>query len=63
MKRVRRARNLRRVGSSATIDGRLLTPGRRWEGVVYLSPGTYQLWCSLPEHVRLGMHTTLRVTR
>ncbi len=53
---------LRRIGSSSTINGRLLTPGQRWEGVVYLSPGTYRLWCSLPEHARLGMHTTLRVT-
>jgi len=53
---------LRRVGSAGTINGRLLTPRQRWEGTVYLSPGTYQLWCSLPEHARLGMHTTIRVT-
>ena len=26
-----------------------------------LSPGTYRLWCSLPEHEENGMHTTLLV--
>jgi plastocyanin len=26
-----------------------------------LSPGTYRLWCSLPEHEEKGMHTTLVV--
>jgi plastocyanin len=26
-----------------------------------LSPGTYRLWCSLPEHEEKGMHTTLIV--
>lgn len=45
------------------IRGHLLHPGARWDGVVYLKAGTYKLWCSLPEHAKLGMHTTLRVTR
>ncbi len=40
-----------------------LTPGKRWDGVVRLKPGYYRLWCSLPEHARLGMHATLRVIR
>lgn len=40
-----------------------LTPGRRWSGVVSLRPGTYRLWCSLPQHERLGMRTTLQVVR
>jgi hypothetical protein len=40
-----------------------LTSGRRWNGVVYLKPGLYHLWCSLPEHATLGMHATLRVVR
>jgi hypothetical protein len=53
---------LRREGSSATFNGRLLTPGGRWNGVVNVQPGIYQLWCSLPQHAKLGMHTTLRVT-
>jgi uncharacterized cupredoxin-like copper-binding protein len=26
-----------------------------------LEPGTYRLWCSLPEHEEKGMHTTLVV--
>lgn len=26
-----------------------------------LAPGTYRLWCSLPEHAEKGMHTTLVV--
>lgn len=40
-----------------------LTPGQRWDGTVRLKPGVYRLWCSLPEHARLGMHATLRVVR
>lgn len=52
---------LRREGSGPTIDGQLLSPGQRWNGVVHLKPGTYRLWCSLPEHERLGMHAVLRV--
>jgi hypothetical protein len=54
---------LRREGSGALIKGRLLMPGKRWEGVVDLTPGVYRLWCSLPEHAARGMHTTLRVVR
>ena len=54
---------LRRMGGGPTIYGRLLNPGRRWDAVVRLSPGTYKLWCSLPEHAKLGMHAVLRVTR
>jgi hypothetical protein len=54
---------LRREGSGAVINGRLLMPGKRWEGVVELAPGVYRLWCSLPEHAARGMHTTLRVVR
>jgi hypothetical protein len=54
---------LRREGGGPTISGKLLAPGKRWEGVVHLQPGVYKLWCSLPEHASLGMHTTLRVSR
>jgi plastocyanin len=53
---------LRRNGAATTLDGRLLAPGHRWSTTVRLSPGVYTLWCSLPEHARLGMRTTLRVT-
>lgn len=52
---------LRREGSGPTIYGQLLKPGQRWNGVVHLNPGTYRLWCSLPEHERRGMHAVLRV--
>jgi hypothetical protein len=54
---------LRAAGSTQQIDSPLLTPGHRWADVVNLRPGVYSLWCSLPEHARLGMHATLRVVR
>ncbi len=54
---------LRRSGSGSTVYGRLLGSGQRWSGIVHLSPGVYKLWCSLPEHERLGMHAVLRVVR
>ena len=40
-----------------------LKPGHRWQTTVLLRPGSYELWCSLPEHARLGMRATLRVLR
>lgn len=52
---------LRPLGSSRQIVAPQLGPGQRWAGVVRLAPGTYTLWCSLPEHARLGMRATLRV--
>jgi hypothetical protein len=55
--------HLRPTGSGAQTAVPELTPGGRWDGVVNLKPGTYYLWCSLPEHARLGMHATLRVVR
>ena len=54
---------LRNEASGAEIKGRLLSPGTRWEGTVYLRAGRYKLWCTLPEHAKHGMHTTLTVTR
>jgi hypothetical protein len=54
---------LRAAGSAHEIAAPELTSGRSWDGVVRLNPGVYHLWCSLPEHARLGMHTTLRVVR
>jgi hypothetical protein len=54
---------LRAVGSRQQIASPELTSGHRWDDVVDLEPGVYRLWCSLPEHARLGMHTTLRVVR
>jgi hypothetical protein len=54
---------LRHSGSGPELDAPQLTSGKRWDGVVNLKPGSYHLWCSLPEHARLGMHATLRVVR
>jgi hypothetical protein len=54
---------LRALTSRGEIAAPQLMPGQRWNGVVDLKPGTYRLWCSLPEHARLGMHTTLTVVR
>jgi hypothetical protein len=54
---------LRPESSGATIYGKRLHPKEHWSGVVDLRPGVYKLWCSLPEHAKLGMHTTLRVVR
>jgi hypothetical protein len=54
---------LRAVGSTGQLSAPELTSGRRWDGVVELKPGVYHLWCSLPEHARLGMRATLTVVR
>jgi hypothetical protein len=54
---------LRALASRGEIAAPQLMPGQRWNAVVDLKPGTYRLWCSLPEHARLGMHTTLTVVR
>jgi hypothetical protein len=52
---------LRHGRSKAVLAEPLLGPGQRWDGVVDLRPGVYHLWCSLPEHWKLGMRATLRV--
>jgi uncharacterized cupredoxin-like copper-binding protein len=54
---------LRRPGYPQESAVPQLTPGQHWDGVVNLKPGTYYLWCSLPEHAKLGMHASLRVVR
>jgi hypothetical protein len=54
---------LRAAASSGEIAAPVLLPGQHWNGLVGLKPGIYRLWCSLPEHARLGMHTTLTVVR
>jgi uncharacterized cupredoxin-like copper-binding protein len=54
---------LRSSASGVEVRTPELTPQQRWDGVVRLEPGTYQLWCTLPEHAKLGMHATLRVVR
>ena|SRR5437899_171678 len=54
---------LRALGSGRRGAIPQLRPGQRWDGVINLRPGLYALWCSLPEHARLGMRATLRVVR
>jgi hypothetical protein len=52
---------LRQIGGSLGVAAPQLSSGGRWDDVVNLRPGLYHLWCSLPQHERLGMHATLRV--
>jgi uncharacterized cupredoxin-like copper-binding protein len=52
---------LRRLSSRLQVVVPELRPQQRWDGVVYLKPGLYDLWCSLPEHAKLGMHARLSV--
>ena len=54
---------LRKVATQREIAVPELTSRQRWDGVLRLAPGVYYLWCSLPEHAKLGMHATLRVVR
>jgi uncharacterized cupredoxin-like copper-binding protein len=54
---------LRHSGSGPELGAPELTSGKRWDGVVNLKPGVYHLWCSLPEHAKLGMHAVLHVVR
>jgi len=44
------------LGSFSTLD-----PGLYERRTLALSPGRYQLWCSLEGHEALGMSVTLRV--
>lgn len=51
-----------RYGRAASVIAEpLLNPGQMHEAVLYLRPGTYHLWCSLPGHWKLGMHAVLKV--
>jgi uncharacterized cupredoxin-like copper-binding protein len=53
-----------RYGTSPSVTAEpLLAPGQRYDTVVYLRPGKYHLWCSLPGHWKLGMHAVLKVVR
>jgi hypothetical protein len=53
-----------RYGTSPTVIAEpLLNPGQIYNTVVYLRPGTYHLWCSLPGHWKLGMHAVLKVVK
>lgn len=53
-----------RYGTSPTATAEpLLNPGQLNSAVIYLRPGVYHLWCSLPGHWKLGMHAVLKVVR
>jgi hypothetical protein len=55
---------LRRVAPGArTIRIETALPGGRGEVETRLAPGTYRLWCSLPDHAARGMRARLVVTR
>jgi plastocyanin len=54
--------NLRREGDvSPPLEISEAGPLEHRTGRFTLAAGTYQLWCSLPEHEEKGMHTTLVV--
>lgn len=51
-----------REGNSGRLSALpLLNPGQMHDAVVYMRPGVYHLWCSVPGHWKLGMHAILRV--
>jgi hypothetical protein len=54
---------LRRIGRSATrtVSAAQVGPGRLVQLEARLRAGRYNLWCSLPEHRRRGMHAVLTV--
>jgi len=54
---------LQRVGARHIAGLGVVAPGRRGDLTVKLAPGRYSFWCSVANHRKLGMHTTLLVTR
>ena len=60
---------IRRVSSGGTMYGRVLgavritKPGKVTTAKWTLGAGRYEMYCSLPGHLAMGMHVDLRVTR
>jgi uncharacterized cupredoxin-like copper-binding protein len=60
---------IRRVDAGGQMVGPVLgkvavtLPGHISHATWHLKPGRYELFCSLPGHMKLGMHARLRVTR
>jgi plastocyanin len=54
---------VQRVGAKHIAGLGVVAPGARADLTVNLAPGRYSFWCSVANHRRLGMHTTLVVTR
>jgi plastocyanin len=54
---------VQRVGSTHVAGLGVVAAGRRGDLTVKLAPGRYSFWCSVANHRKLGMRTTLVVTR
>jgi uncharacterized cupredoxin-like copper-binding protein len=60
---------IRRLNAQGQMVGRVLDkvkltlPGQVSEATWHLKPGHYELFCSMPGHLAMGMHSKLRVTR
>jgi hypothetical protein len=57
--RIRRLRHGRMTGRAQGVA--VTSSGRLRQGIWHLRRGTYELYCSMPGHVRLGMHARLVV--
>ena len=54
---------IQRIGSRHIAGLGVVAAGGRGDLTVKLAPGRYSFWCSVANHRRLGMKTTLVVTR
>jgi plastocyanin len=54
---------VQRLGARHVAGLGVVSPGKRGELTVKLAPGRYSFWCSVANHRKLGMRTTLVVTR
>jgi plastocyanin len=54
---------VQRIGAKHIAGLGDVSAGGRADLTVKLAPGRYSFWCSVANHRRLGMHTTLTVTR
>jgi plastocyanin len=54
---------VQRMGARHIAGLGVVAPGARADLTVKLAPGRYSFWCSIADHRKLGMRTTLVVTR
>ncbi len=54
---------VQRIGARHIAGLGVVSPGQRGDLTVRLAPGRYSFWCSIANHRKLGMQTTLVVTR
>ncbi len=60
---------IRRLNAEGQMVGPVLgrvavtLPGHIGDATWHLRPGTYELFCSMPGHIQMGMHARLRVLR